>query len=136
MVRETGLKPEGLYAKETLIKYWRLNRTKYPQPLTEAERREKRRKLDEGRELEKQRTMFIVENYVYSENYVYLLKIIRSETSGIMVRMEPLPLSINEDHLNSLIQLNRMVITHDLMVRTHHLSPAGGELTRKMKKKK
>jgi hypothetical protein len=37
-----------------------------------------------------------------------------SETPGIMSQMASLPLSINEDQLCSLIQLNRMVRTHDL----------------------
>nr|TKW32147.1 hypothetical protein SEVIR_2G150900v2 [Setaria viridis] len=52
---ESILKPEGLYAKETIIKYWRQNRAKYPRLLTEDEKRENRRKLQEERELEKQR---------------------------------------------------------------------------------
>ncbi|RCV06449.1 hypothetical protein SETIT_1G163200v2 [Setaria italica] len=55
MVHETGVEPEGLYARETIIKYWRQNRSKYPRPLTENEKRENRRKLQEERELEKQR---------------------------------------------------------------------------------
>jgi hypothetical protein len=38
-----------------------------------------------------------------------------SETPGIMSQMPPLPLSINEDHINSLIQLNRLVRTHNLL---------------------
>ncbi|RCV43569.1 hypothetical protein SETIT_9G304700v2 [Setaria italica] len=57
MIRETGVKPKGLYVLETLIKYWRWNRTKYPQPLIEDERREKRRKLQE----ERARTGFVVD---------------------------------------------------------------------------
>ncbi|RCV17436.1 hypothetical protein SETIT_3G219500v2 [Setaria italica] len=55
MVHEIGVEPEGLYARETIIKYWRQNRSKYPRPLTENEKRENRRKLQEERELEKQR---------------------------------------------------------------------------------
>ncbi|RCV21624.1 hypothetical protein SETIT_4G152800v2 [Setaria italica] len=55
MVHETRVEPEGLYARETIIKYWRKNRSKYPRPLTENEKRENRRKLQEERELEKQR---------------------------------------------------------------------------------
>nr|TKW03444.1 hypothetical protein SEVIR_7G024100v2 [Setaria viridis] len=55
MVHETGVEPEGLYARETIIKYWRQNRSKYPRPLTENKKRENRRKLQEERELEKQR---------------------------------------------------------------------------------
>nr|TKW14648.1 hypothetical protein SEVIR_5G180200v2 [Setaria viridis] len=55
MVHETGVEPEGLYARETIIKYWRQNRSKYPRPLTENEKRENRRKLQEERKLEKQR---------------------------------------------------------------------------------
>ncbi|RCV14941.1 hypothetical protein SETIT_3G019100v2 [Setaria italica] len=43
-----------------------------------------------------------------------------SETPGIMGRMEPLPLSINEDHLNSLIQLNRMVASYGTASMSHH----------------
>ncbi|CAN6236635.1 unnamed protein product [Urochloa humidicola] len=35
-----------------------------------------------------------------------------SETPGIMGQMASLPLSINEDHLSSLIQLNRMVASY------------------------
>nr|TKV94622.1 hypothetical protein SEVIR_9G307500v2 [Setaria viridis] len=57
MVHETGVKPNGLYARETIIKYWRQNRSKYPRPLTENEKRENRRKLQEERELEKQKLM-------------------------------------------------------------------------------
>nr|TKW21434.1 hypothetical protein SEVIR_4G158900v2 [Setaria viridis] len=55
MVHETGVEPERLYARETIIKYWRKNRSKYPRPLTKNEKRENRRKLQEERELEKQR---------------------------------------------------------------------------------
>src|SRR5688572_24918414 len=55
MVQETGVKLEGLYVKETIIKYWRQNRTKYPRPLAKDEKRENRRKCQEEMELEKQR---------------------------------------------------------------------------------
>ncbi|GJN26065.1 hypothetical protein PR202_gb13963 [Eleusine coracana subsp. coracana] len=42
-----------------------------------------------------------------------------SETPGIMGQMPSLPVSVNENHLNSLLQLNRMVRSHNLL---HHMS--------------
>jgi hypothetical protein len=39
-----------------------------------------------------------------------------SETPGIMGQMTPLPVPVNEDNLNSLLQLNRMVRVHSLLV--------------------
>uniref|UniRef100_A0A804RT28 Uncharacterized protein n=1 Tax=Zea mays TaxID=4577 RepID=A0A804RT28_MAIZE len=43
-----------------------------------------------------------------------------SETPGIMSQMPPLPLSINEDHINSLIQLNRLVASYGTTSISHH----------------
>ncbi|XP_066344850.1 uncharacterized protein [Miscanthus floridulus] len=43
-----------------------------------------------------------------------------SETPGIMGQMPPLPLSINEDHINSLIQLNRLVASYGTASISHH----------------
>jgi len=43
-----------------------------------------------------------------------------SETPGIMSQMASLPLSINEDHLCSLIQLNRMVASYGAPSMSHH----------------
>ncbi|ONM12237.1 DUF3755 family protein [Zea mays] len=43
-----------------------------------------------------------------------------SETHGIMGQMPPLPLSINEDHINSLIQLNRLVASYGTTSISHH----------------
>jgi len=43
-----------------------------------------------------------------------------SETPGIMSQMASLPLSINEDHLCSLIQLNRMVVSYGTPSMSHH----------------
>lgn len=43
-----------------------------------------------------------------------------SETPGIMGQMPSLPLSVNEDHLNSLIQLNRMVASYRTSNISHH----------------
>ncbi|GJN01357.1 hypothetical protein PR202_ga18619 [Eleusine coracana subsp. coracana] len=42
-----------------------------------------------------------------------------SETPGIMGQMPSLPVSVNENHLNSLLQLNRMVRSHNL---SHRMS--------------
>ncbi|RCV25611.1 hypothetical protein SETIT_5G179400v2 [Setaria italica] len=70
MVHETGVEPEGLYARETIIKYWRQNRSKYPRPLTENEKRENRRKLQEERKLEKQRLREERDRLGYVEEYL------------------------------------------------------------------
>ncbi|KAF8769239.1 hypothetical protein HU200_006745 [Digitaria exilis] len=43
-----------------------------------------------------------------------------SETPGIMGQMASLPSSINEDNLNSLIQLNRMVASYGTPSMSHH----------------
>jgi hypothetical protein len=43
-----------------------------------------------------------------------------SETPGIMSQMASLPLSINEDQLCSLIQLNRMVASYGTSSMSHH----------------
>ncbi|CAD6259109.1 unnamed protein product [Miscanthus lutarioriparius] len=43
-----------------------------------------------------------------------------SETPGIMGQMPPFPLSINEDHINSLIQLNRLVASYGTASISHH----------------
>jgi hypothetical protein len=39
-----------------------------------------------------------------------------SETPGIMGQMPPLPVPVNEDNLNSLLQLNIMVRAHSMLV--------------------
>ncbi|KAF8659660.1 hypothetical protein HU200_058423 [Digitaria exilis] len=44
---EKRRKPPLLEAHDTLVKYWRLNRILYPRPLSQAERVEKQRKLEE-----------------------------------------------------------------------------------------
>ncbi|RCV33034.1 hypothetical protein SETIT_7G050400v2 [Setaria italica] len=75
MVHEIGVEPEGLYARETIIKYWRQNRTKYPRPLTENEKRENRRKLQEERELEKQRLREERDRLGYVEEYLQQVRV-------------------------------------------------------------
>jgi hypothetical protein len=46
-----------------------------------------------------------------------------SETPGIMGQMPPLPAFVHEDKLNSLLQVDRMVRTHDLAIvgEVHHM---------------
>ncbi|OEL30221.1 hypothetical protein BAE44_0008760, partial [Dichanthelium oligosanthes] len=61
-----------------------------------------------------------------------------SETPGIMGQMASLPLSVNEDHLNSLIQLNRMSEQHCLVMKgcivwdTKHFSSYEARATKLM----
>ncbi|KAK3141176.1 hypothetical protein QOZ80_4BG0330440 [Eleusine coracana subsp. coracana] len=43
-----------------------------------------------------------------------------SETPGIMGQMPSLPVSVNENHLNSLLQLNRMVASYVTTRSSHH----------------
>ncbi|KAF8675220.1 hypothetical protein HU200_047887 [Digitaria exilis] len=55
-IKEKRCRPPILEVHDTLIKYWRLNRILYPRPLSRDERAEKRRKLEEERHLERQRS--------------------------------------------------------------------------------
>ncbi|KAL5674745.1 hypothetical protein ACJX0J_010876, partial [Zea mays] len=57
------------------------------------------------------KTFKTVENtdlFLRTSNNIKTILSRMSETHGIMGQMPPLPLSINEDHINSLIQLNRL----------------------------
>ncbi|PWZ40649.1 hypothetical protein Zm00014a_014661 [Zea mays] len=69
------------------------------------------------------KTFKTVENtdlFLRTSNNIKTILSRMSETPGIMGQMPPLPLSINEDHINSLIQLNRLVASYGTTSISHH----------------
>ncbi|ONM12235.1 DUF3755 family protein [Zea mays] len=69
------------------------------------------------------KTFKTVENtdlFLRTSNNIKTILSRMSETHGIMGQMPPLPLSINEDHINSLIQLNRLVASYGTTSISHH----------------
>ncbi|KAJ1273433.1 hypothetical protein BS78_06G280200 [Paspalum vaginatum] len=66
------------------------------------------------------KTMENVDLFIRTSNNIKTILSRMSETPGIMGQMPPLPLSVNEDNLNSLTQLNRMVASYGTPSISHH----------------
>nr|CAB3486142.1 unnamed protein product [Digitaria exilis] len=85
--------------------------------------KDKRKKPDGFFVGKKNRDMKTVENmdlFLRTSSNIKTILSRMSETPGIMGQMASLPSSINEDNLNSLIQLNRMVASYGTPSMSHH----------------